>query len=49
MRKELNYNYNQGLLKIKEAGKTFPKGSGIYQFLNLSDLAYERRRSQRNK
>ncbi|MEE2694888.1 MAG: excinuclease ABC subunit UvrC [Pseudomonadota bacterium] len=37
MRKELNYNYNQGLLKIKEAGKTFPKGSGIYQFLNLKN------------
>ena len=28
------YDYNNGLKKVKEASQTFPKGSGVYKFLD---------------
>ena len=37
MKLKTDYNYNRGLAVLKEASKSFPKGSGIYKFIDSSE------------
>jgi excinuclease ABC subunit C len=36
MKLKTDYNYNRGLAVLKEASKSFPKGSGVYKFIDSS-------------
>ena len=37
MKLKTDYNYNRGLNLLKEASKSFPKGSGVYKFIDSSE------------
>ena len=37
MKLKTNYNYKRGLTVLREASKTFPKGSGVYKFIDSSE------------
>ena len=37
MKLKTDYNYNRGLIVLKEASKSFPNGSGIYKFIDSSE------------
>ena len=37
MKLKTDYNYNRGLTVLKEASKSFPKGSGVYKFIDSSE------------
>ena len=37
MKLKTDYNYNRGLNLLKKASKSFPKGSGIYKFIDSSE------------
>ena len=37
MKLKTDYNYKRGLTVLKEASKSFPKGSGVYKFIDSSE------------